>query len=90
MLIQKTINGFNTYQSETERLYIKDGNETLVNFGIPIRFNEETTNTINAVRRCIKELNKWMEIELTQSEHLKRWEEELRVMFPNLSKEDVY
>lgn len=81
--------GLNDYQESTESLYRKDENENLVNFGIPIRYNEETTTTINAVRRCMDELDKWMEIEITRSANLSKWEQELHLMFPNLKEDDI-
>lgn len=69
-------------------LYRRDENDELINFGVPIRYNEETTKAINAVRRSIDELNRCMEVELTRSANLMKWEQELRRMFPNINDDD--
>lgn len=81
--------GLKRYKEDTESLY-KRCNESnnLINFGVPIRYNEETTTTINAVRRCIDELNKWMEEEINRTSNLPKWEKELRQIFPNLNETD--
>lgn len=85
VLVSRIIKGLISYQVETERLYIKGEKDALVNFGIPIRFTEETTNTVNGVRQCIIELNKWIENELLDSDHLRQWSNELIKIFPNLN-----
>lgn len=68
---------------------MKDEKNELVNFGIPIRYNDETTKTIDEVRRCIKELNKWLENELSISKFFQKWANDLQRIFPNLNF-DIY
>lgn len=63
---------------------MKNENDALINFGIPVRFNDKTTKTANALRRCIKELQKWMETELNRSDHFRKWADDLQRIFPNL------
>lgn len=75
----------NSYKTGTESLYSKDDNDEFINFGIPVRFNEKTVKSINTVRRCIKELNKWMETELAGSCRLQKWADDLMRIFPNLN-----
>lgn len=89
VLLKKISEGLTGYKDETESLYRKDENNNLINFGIPIRYNEETTITVNAVRRCISQLNKCMEIEITRTANFGKWEQELRQMFPNLHDDDM-
>lgn len=64
---------------------MKDDKNELINFGIPIRYNDETTKIIDEVRRCIKELNKWLENELSISTPFHKWTDDLQRIFPNLN-----
>lgn len=84
-LVQRMIKGINSYKEATEALYIRDKTEGLINFGIPVRFNDQTTHTIKKVRRCIHELNKWMEKEFSGTKHFKKWKDDLKRIFPNLN-----
>lgn len=82
------MSGLDDYQEGTESLYRQSANG-LINFGIPIRYNEMTTTTINAVRRCMDELDKWMDTEVQRYENLSKWKDELCRMFPNLRADDT-
>lgn len=76
--------GLDSYKKGTESLYNRDEESGLVNFGIPVRFNNETSKSIKSVRRCIQELNQWMESELARSKDLSNWAFALQQIFPNL------
>lgn len=81
--------GLKKYKCGTEALYRRDENNDLINFGVPVRYNEETTTKVYAIRRCLEELKKWMEEEVARTDHLTKWEQELLQLFPNTNAFDV-